>query len=160
MSPSPAWSRSVRRRSAAGRRFGYVLAIAINAVVLWVAHQLLPWRWPDFLTGEFADVLPLISASLVASMLANAAFVLYDRGRFRALADLITAGFGLAVTARLWVVFPFDFAGYGSDWSWLLRVALVVGFVATATGAIAHLVKLVRPGRGLPKAGPRVAGAA
>lgn len=49
---------------------------------------------------------------------------------------------------QLWQVFPFDFAGYATDWSWLLRVAVIVGVVGTGIGVVVHLVKLVRPARG------------
>jgi hypothetical protein len=138
-----------RRPSAATRRFGYLSAIVANAVVLWIVHQLLEWEWPAFLTEEFAQVLPLVSASLIASMVVNAGLVLRDHGRAKALGDLITAAFGLAVSVRMWAVFPFDFTGYGTDWTWAVRVALVVGIVATAIGALVNLVKLVTGDLGL-----------
>jgi hypothetical protein len=132
-----------RRPSAAARRFGYLAAVACNAVLLWVAHRLLVWEWPAFLTEEFAQVLPWVTASLIASMVVNTGFVLRDRGRFKAFGDLVNAAFGLVVAVRMWAVFPFDFTGYGTDWSWAMRVALVVGIVATAIGALVNLVKLI-----------------
>jgi hypothetical protein len=132
-----------RRPSAAARRFGYLVAIAVNAVMLWVVHQLLVWGWPGFLTAEFEQVLPLVSASLIAGMVVNAGFLLCDRGRCKPLGDLVNTAFGLAVSVRMWTVFPFDFTGYGTDWSWAFRVALVVGIAGTAIGVLVNLVKLV-----------------
>jgi hypothetical protein len=134
---------ATRRPSIAARRFGYLAAIAVDVVVLWVVHQLLGWGWPAFLTEDFEEVLPLISASLIASMVVNAGFLVRDRGRFRALGDLINAAFGMAVSLRMWAVFPFDFSGYDTDWGWALRVALGVGIVATSIGALVNLVKLI-----------------
>ena len=134
---------SATRRPSAARRFGYLVAIAANAALLWVAHRLLVWEWPGFLTEEFAEALGLVTASLIASMVVNAGFVLRDRGRAKALGDLITAGFGLAVSVRMWTVFPFDFSGYATDWSWALRVALGLGIAVTAIAALANLATLV-----------------
>ena len=46
------------RAPAPGRRSGYVVAVAINAALLWVTHQLLDWGWPRFLTEDFEELLP------------------------------------------------------------------------------------------------------
>ncbi len=126
----------------AARRFGYLVSIVVNGVMLWMAHQLLGWGWPGFLTPAFDDVLGLVSASFVVSMVANASFMVRDRGWFRALADLITSGVGLAVVMRMWDVFPFDFSGYEHDWSWAFRTALVVGLVGTLIGIAVNAIKL------------------
>jgi hypothetical protein len=120
-----------------------VIAVIMNGVMLWLVHQLPDWGWPRFLTDEFADTLPLLSISFVASMLVNICFLYRDGGWFRALADLVTAGVGLAVAVQMWAVFPFDFADYDHDWSWLVRVGLAIGIVATACAAIVNTVKLV-----------------
>ena len=132
------------RRSSAARRFGYLVAIAVNAVLLWAANQLLVWGWPGFLAEEFTEVLPLISASLIAGMVVNAALLLRDRGRAKALGELITAAFGLAISVRLWTVFPFDFSGYGTDWGGGLRVALGVGIAVMAIAVLANLATLIK----------------
>lgn len=134
------------RRPAAGRRFGYVLAVAINGVFLWISHQLLDWEWPGFLTEEFDRLLPLVTASFVASMVVNTVYLVRDRGRVRSLGELTTAAFGLVVSIRTWTVFPFDFAGYGTDWTWLVRTLLVIGIVGTSIAGIVHLTRLVTGG--------------
>jgi hypothetical protein len=125
------------------KRFGYLVAAAINGVMLWVVHQLLDWRWPGFLTDDFELVLGLVTASLIASIVVNLVLAVHHRGRFRALADLVTAAFGLAVGLRMWEVFPFDFTGYATDWSGPVRVALGVGIAATGIAIVANLAKLV-----------------
>jgi hypothetical protein len=145
--PSPTKKRPPRT----ARRFGYVVAIALNVVMLWVVHQVLEWGWPGFLTARFVEVLPLLSASIVASIAVNVGLLAYDRGRFRALTDLVTAAFGLAVTLRFWNVFPFDFTGYDRDWTWLFRAGLVLGIVGTAIGALVAFTRIVG---GLPSEEP------
>ena len=131
------------RRSSAARRFGYLVAIAVNAALLWAVNRLLVWGWPGFLTEEFTEVLGLISASLIAGMVVNAALLLRDRGRAKALGELVTAAFGLAISVRMWTVFPFDFSGYGTDWSGALRVALGVGIAVLAVAVLANLATLL-----------------
>jgi hypothetical protein len=116
----------------------------VNGVMLWAAHQLLGWGWPDFLTADFDEVLPVLSASLVVGMVVNACFLVSDRGRFRAFGDLITAVLALAVSVRMWDVFPFDFTGYDRDWSWLFRAGIVLAIVGTAIAGLVNAVKLVR----------------
>jgi uncharacterized membrane protein len=130
------------------KRFGYVVAAAANGVLLWVAHQLLDWGWPDFLTRDFELVLGLVTASLIAGIVVNLALAVHHRGRIRALADLVTAAFALAVGLRMWEVFPFDFTGYATDWSGFAHVALIVGIVATGIAIIANLVKVVTGSHG------------
>lgn len=125
------------------RRFGYSLAIVLNAVALWVVHQLVGWGWPGFLTGAFSEVLPLLSASLVASIVVNLVFLARDRGRIRALGDLTTSAFGIAVSLQLLRVFPVDFSGYDHDWAWLVRVVLLVGMIGSAIGAAIAFGRLV-----------------
>lgn len=131
-------------------RFGYAVAVLVNGVLLWASHQLLAWGWPGFLTEDFEVVLPLLSISLVAGMVVNALFIAYDRGRFRALGDVVTSAFGLAVTMRMWSVFPFSFEGYGQDWTWLVRLGLALGIAGTLLGLMVALVKLVGGDGGTP----------
>lgn len=133
-------------RPTAARRFGYSLAVVGNAVGLWLVHQLLDWHWPAFLTADFREVLPLLSASLVAGLVANVVFHVRDRGVVRALGDGVTSALGIAVSVRLLQVFPVDFTGYDRDWSGLVRVLLVVGIVGSAIGLVAALARLLPGG--------------
>ena len=145
--PAPA-SPPATNLGPAARRFGHGLAIVLNAAALWLVHQLVGWGWPGFLTDAFAEVLPVLSASLVAQIVANVVFLARDRGRVRALGDLVTSAFGIAVSLQLLRVFPFTFAGYDHDWAWLVRVVLLVGVIGSAIGAVVAFVRLLGgPGR-------------
>jgi hypothetical protein len=128
---------------AVGRRFGYVVAVIVNAVMLYVVHHLLEWRWPSFLTGRFEEVLPLMTVSLVASMIANVLFIGYDAGWFKSLANIVTTSIALAATVRILQVFPFDFTTMDRDWTVLMRVALLAVIAGTAIAIVVELIKLV-----------------
>lgn len=133
-------------RPGCGTRFGFLVAAAVNAVVLWVAHQLLEWEWPRFLTDGFDETLPLLSLSLGLSIVANLSFVLYSGRRYRAAWDAVTGAVSVAFGVRLLDVFPFDFSTYARDWSWLVRTVVVIGIVGTAIATVVNLAKVVRPG--------------
>lgn len=133
----------------AARRVGHLLLATVHAVLLWLAHQLLDWDWPGFLTDEFAEVLGVVSASLVANVLVNLALVIHQGARFTALTELITTWFGLAVSLRLLDVFPFDFTGYAIDWSGAAHALLILLVAVTGVAMVVHLVRLI--------AGPDVA---
>jgi membrane protease YdiL (CAAX protease family) len=137
---APTTTTAARRDQAPGRKAGYVIAVAINAVLLWVSHQLLEWGWPRFLTDDYEQLLGIITASFVATMIANALFVLADPPWFKALANTVTSFISFVVAWRTWQVFPFDFDGYARDWSTLVRVILVVGMVGTAIATVVNLL--------------------
>lgn len=143
--PAPAPPASTGRHPTTTARVGYSIAVVLNVIMLWMAHQLLRWEWPGFLTDDFDRLLPIVTASFLASILVNVALLFRDAGRFRGLTDLITAAFGLAVSLRTWTVFPFDFSGYENDWTWLARTVVVVGIVGTSIGIVVAVVKMVRP---------------
>ena len=63
---------------------------------------------------------------------------------FIPIGEMITAAVGFAVALRTWRVFPFDFTGYDTDWSWLVRLILIIVMVGTAIGFVAESVKLAR----------------
>ena len=133
------------RTPAPGRRFGYVIAIAMNAVGLWVARHLLQWGWPRFLTDEFDQLLPILTVSFVAGMVANGLFVLADPPRFKALCNAVTSVISVVVAVRTWQVFPFDFSTYAYDWTWVARVVIVLAAVGSAIAVVANLIAVLRP---------------
>lgn len=116
----------------AAARFGYLIGAAVNAGMLWVAHHLLDWGWPRFLTEDFRNVLGVISLSLALGIVSNLVFMWDDAPWVKGLSEILTAAVAVAVCVRMLQVFPFDFSGYALDWSALARVVLVVGLVASA----------------------------
>lgn len=137
--------RVVEERVTGGaKRFGYLLAAALNGVFLWIVHQLLDWGWPGFLTPEFDDVLPIVTVSFVAGVVANLAYAWNDRWPVKPVGEVTTAAIGFAVAVRTWQVFPFDFSAHDADWSWLVRMILVIVMIGAAIGAIAEFVRLAK----------------
>lgn len=140
---------TTRQPSRAARRFGYLLAAAINGLMLVGANVWPGWDVVPFLSAEFASVLPLVNTSIAVGLVANLVYVVDDRRRVKALGDLATTAVGLVVMVRLWEVFPFDFSGSTFDWELVARVLLGLGVVGSAIGIVVALVQLVtgRPRR-------------
>lgn len=133
-----------RRPSPAARRFGYVVAAALN-VAFWVVIHVWPgWQEAPFLTSATEDVLPWVDAQIAASVVANAVWLLVDPRWLRTLGEMITAAIGVAAVARILAVFPFSFDDDGVPWEQWVRFTLVVALVGAAIGVLANLVALVR----------------
>jgi hypothetical protein len=132
-------TKDIRRRpSRAVRSFGYLIAMAVNAVLLYLANVRPGWQAVTFLTEDAPRVLLLFNISLVTGIVVNLGHVLCDAPRWRALGDLITNGVSLAVLVKLWVVFPFAFDAHG--WAIAARTLLTIAMAGTA---IAMLVQVI-----------------
>ena len=134
-------------RSTMSRRLGYVVAIVVNVIGIVVAHHLLEWGWPRFLTAGFDDVLLLVTLSFAASITVNIVSLAYDPPWCRQLGEMITGSVGVAATIRIWQVFPFDFSDYSTNWSWLVHTLLVIAIVGGTIGVVVNGAKLATRSR-------------
>jgi hypothetical protein len=135
--PAPAAARSGHRR------VGYVVAIVVNVLGLYIAHHLLDWGWPAFLTEQYSQLLPIITLSITATILANVAFLICDAGWLRSFGHAVTAAIGFVVALRTYQIFPFDFSGYTHDWSGLARVLLVLAMLGAAIGCLVETIQFL-----------------
>ena len=127
--------------SRAARIVGYVLAIAANLAMLWVAYRILDWGWPPFVTDDWTLVLPAITVAAAVAIVTNAGLIAYDGPAVKAGVEIVQSVMGIVVTARMLQVFPFDVS---DGWETLIRVVLVVGIVGSVIGILVWLTKLVR----------------
>jgi len=130
-------------QSSTSRRFGYAVAVAVNAAILVVVNNILEWGWFPWLTDDFELVLPLVNLSLVATILANIAYMAYDAAWFKSICEIGQLSISIAVAIRTFRVFPFDFAAYTWDWEATTRLTIVVAIVAMFIAIIVHVVRLI-----------------
>lgn len=131
------------RPSASTRRSGYVVALVVNAAMVFVVLNLLEWGVLPFLTEEFTLLVPLIVLSLVASIVANAMYLFYDPPGFKTLCQVCISVISLVVAIRIYQVFPFDFTGYGEEWPSVTRIIVVVAMAGSAISILNESVKLL-----------------
>lgn len=134
----------VRRPGPTARRFGYLVAIAVNAVILYAANVRPGWDAVPFLTSDTEQVLGLVNASIVVSIVANVVYLVSDPRWLKALGDVATTAVGLAALVQIRAVFPFAFTHGRIDWDLVANVVLVVAIVGSAIGIVVALVTFVR----------------
>jgi hypothetical protein len=135
----------VKRRQTVGlRRFGYVVAIVLNVVFIYLINEWPGWSSLTFLTDSTETVIPILNAALVISIVVNAIYLIADPRWLRALGDAVTAAVSFIVTVTVLRVFPFDFGGYSFDWAMLIQVMLGVALIGCIVGVIANLVAFTR----------------
>ena len=126
------------------KRVDYIVAIVINVIVLIIANLILSWGIMPFLTDSFKQVLPIFNASLSATVIANAIFLLFDPDWFTSLLRVGLNALAVAVAARFLAVFPFDFSAYpGFDWATLARVLLIIGIVGASIAILVEALKFL-----------------
>ncbi|MEQ6903764.1 hypothetical protein [Nocardioides sp. YIM 152588] len=132
------------RPAQTARRAGYVVAIVVNLVVLFLIHGWPGWDAVPFLSPETTEVLPYVDASIAVGILANAVYVVRDGPAVKATGDLVTTLVSLVVLLQVWQVFPFDFAGVWAGWEPLTYVLLGVATFGTVIASMVQAVTLAR----------------
>jgi hypothetical protein len=125
-------------------RFGYIVAIAINVVMLVIANNILAWGWLPFLTADFEQLLWLINLSFLATIAANVIYLAYDAPWFKSVCQIGLGGITVAVAVRTYQVFPFDFSNSQFNWEPVTRFVIVLTVIGTVIGMIVEVVKLAR----------------
>jgi len=134
-----------RPRAARGaRRFGYVVAVAVNLVMLALIHVWPGWDVVPFLTAQTTDVLPYVDASIVATIVINVLYVVRDGRAAKASGDLVLNLVSMVCLIRIWQVWPFDFDGVWGGWQPLTYVLLAVATFGTVIAALAQVTTLIR----------------
>ncbi|HEX9644960.1 MAG TPA: hypothetical protein VGC11_13295 [Acidimicrobiia bacterium] len=131
-----------KRPTAPARRFGYLVAIGGNVVMLVIANNILDWGWLGWLTDEFGGVVWLINVAVGVTILLNLAWLAFDPAWYRSAGQIVSNIVSLVVTVRIYQVFPFDFSGYDFDWGALTRVVLILAVVGTAIGTLVEARRL------------------
>ncbi|HET6967379.1 MAG TPA: hypothetical protein VFI44_03830, partial [Ornithinibacter sp.] len=123
------------------RRFGYLVAVAVNALMLYLVNRSPGWEAVPFLTEATPEVLGLVNASIVAGIGANVVYLVRDPDWLRALGDVVTTAVGLAALVAIWRVWPLDLA---SGWDLLARWVIGIGIAGSVIGIVAAVVRFVR----------------
>jgi len=83
------------RPANATRRAGYVVAVLVNAALVYVFNVQPGWEDMSFLTQDTSQVLWWVNLSLTAGIVANLLYLIHDARRVKALGDVVTTALGL-----------------------------------------------------------------
>ena len=133
-----------RTPGVAARRFGYVVAVVVNLVVLYAANVWPGWEKVPFLTAGMSQVMGLVNASILVSVVVNLAYLVRDPKWLTSLGSVATSAVGLAAMVRMRRVFPFDFGDSSFDWDLVVRILLVLGIIGAGIAIVVGAVGFVR----------------
>ena len=133
-----------KRPAVGDRRVGYVVAVLVNAGVLYAVNVWPGWQALPFLTEDMRLVLGLVNASMLVSIVANMVYFVADPRWLKALGDIVTTAVGIAALVRMWQIFPFDFSGSSFDWALVVRVAMGVAIGGSAIALVVAFVSFVK----------------
>ncbi|MDQ0092377.1 hypothetical protein [Paeniglutamicibacter psychrophenolicus] len=102
------------------------------------------WHALGFLTEETQQVIGLLVAALIAGAVVNFINLVLDIAWVKAMGDIVTSVFALAVLTRLWRLFPFEFDSLGIDWGLVTRVLIVVAIAGCVLGVVVEIIVLLR----------------
>jgi hypothetical protein len=141
LTPTPLTAAPKDRKPRAVRRFGYVVAALVNALMLFAVNRWPGWDAVPFLTDDTEQVLPWVNASIVTGLVVNLLYLGYDRRWFRSLGDVVTTAVSTTAMLRIWDVFPLDLS---EGWETVARVLLALGLAGTLIAFAVALVAFVR----------------
>jgi hypothetical protein len=123
------------------RKTGYVWAIVVNVILLYVFNNLLNWelssRW---VTARFADTLWAINLSISAAIVANALFLYYDPSWFRHLLQVVLNVLAFNGLYTVYKAFPFNLELPWSEWP--IKIALLAAMLGTGIAAVVEFAQL------------------
>jgi hypothetical protein len=141
---SPTIPKPARKKSSGSpfsdtaRKFGYIMAIVVMIVLIYVFRHLRQWG-VTFLNEDWDNCLVYIQLSLYSTIAANILFIFYDNRWFKHLIQGITNIFGALSLIMIYVFFPLVI----QDQSWIkwIKIGLLILFGITAISVVVELIK-------------------
>ncbi|OQA02996.1 MAG: hypothetical protein BWY68_00862 [bacterium ADurb.Bin400] len=131
------------------RNSQYIGAIIVNAILLYVAFRLPAWNIPH-IADSVSVPLWILKISLVATIIGNLAFIVYDAKWFRSLVQTALNVIGVLFLIILYIIFPFDFSGVNfHQLELVVRIAIAIGVAVTAIATIVEFVKFIVSASGI-----------
>jgi hypothetical protein len=119
---------------------GFVAAIIVNIIVLYVVNNILSWNL-GFIAPSFQDVLWIFNLSIAATIIANIIFLVYHPGWFRSILQIILNILGFLVCYYLYTIFPFTFSQ--AAYTLVLQIILILGMIAVVIATVYEVVRLI-----------------
>ena len=144
-----------RRRLRSDGRVSYLVGLAVYGGLLILIDVRPGWESLPFLTSAAEPIFGLLSLALIVSLIAQAAYVVDDSPRLRAIVTYVVSLIYLAVLGQAWNTFPFDFSFLGDGqvddgWSSATRMVIAGLFAWMFYRAVKSTVRIVQ-GRRPPR---------
>ena len=132
-----------------GRQFGYVVAIIVNVVMIYVFNNLLSWHLPyisQVLAPAFTNCLWAINLSLSVTIFMNFIFLVFDPHWFHRMMEAIQNVFALVSMYVFYSIFPLELPSpiiaQIVHWALLLAMfAIVIAIVVEVLQSIRYFAR-------------------
>ncbi len=135
--------------------WGIALLVFFNFFYQYVAYYhadtfggIVTWERYPFFTGDIHLWLPILTATLIVSIIGHIIFIISDRYALRQVIHIIIGAFSLATVVTLLSVFPFDFnvipntaAAAGTQIG--VTVVLIFITIGISIGLLVRIIKLI-----------------
>jgi uncharacterized membrane protein len=106
------------------------------------------WQMHTLITSDFNAWLPILTTTLVLSIIGHAILIAYDKYALRQIVRIILDVFGVATVVTLLSLFPFDFSvipnnGAANGVSIGLTIVLIFMAVGFGIGALVKFIQLI-----------------
>jgi hypothetical protein len=128
----------MEKQATAGKKFGYIVSMLVNAALIYVFNNLLAWNIP-YLLPTFEGCLWAIHLSLSATIFVNFIYIFFDVNWFHSLMQVFLNIFSWTSIYFIYSIFPFDFPA--SLWAQVVKIALLVLLMVIPIGTLVELIQ-------------------
>ncbi len=132
--------RMTAKRDKKGRKSEYIAAIVVNIILLYIFNNLINWH-VYFITNALNDILWIINAAIIVTIIGNIVLLVYNPGWFRHIMKIILNIVAIIAVYNIFTVFPFNFSSFLIDWS--VTIALIFIMVGITIATIVELFFLI-----------------
>lgn len=114
------------------KRSEYIGAIVVNVILLYIFNNLLNWQ-VYFITNALNEVLWIINIAIIATIIGNIMFIIFNPEWFRHIIKMILNIFAFTAVYSIYSVFPFNFSSFLIDWGLTIALIFIVTGIVIAT---------------------------
>lgn len=129
-----------REKEKNSKKSEYIGAIVVNVILLYIFNNLVNWQ-VNFITNAFNEVLWVINLAIIATIIGNIMFLIFNPEWFKHIIKMILNIFAFTAVYSIYSVFPFNFSSFLIDWS--ATIALIFIMVGIVIATIVELFFLI-----------------
>lgn len=143
-------ARPARRRNRSEGLVPNLFGVLVFALLLVLVNVWPGWEVLPFLTDDAHATVAVLNLVLIIGVVSQAACLVEDSPRLRALGSYVIGLATMVLLGRLWQDFPFALDDLDPAWASSIRLVLAALFAWATWATIRAAVRLVR-GRGAPR---------
>lgn len=121
-----------REKEKNSKKSEYIGAIVVNVILLYIFNNLLNWQ-VNFITNAFNEVLWVINLAIIATIIGNMMFLIFNPEWFKHIIKIILNIFAFTAVYSIYSIFPFNFSLFLIDWSAIIALIFIMIGIAVAT---------------------------